>query len=215
MAEIPIFWTTTEPNYNDKDRHKRYMKNGKRVVEKVPQSGHVGTYADKKRAPGVRFVTMVNSVGNTVSVVLTNGAGHMDPNTAYGQYVKRKARALCWFGIGECPCALIRTGEIHPDGFMTEAVRTGDPCPHGSFSGKDPDSMCPHAKAERDARQVEQARSEAERAEKMKGKEDRILELLAAQQLNSAEREEKVLELMKLIGSESGQKIKQKRKDEE
>jgi len=196
VAEAPIFWTTTEPNYNDRDRHKRYMKDGKRVVEKIPQSGHVGGYTDRKRAQGVRFVTMVNSVGNSVSVVLTNGAGHMDPNTAYGQHVKRKARSLSWFGIGECPCALIATGEINPDGFLSESVRKGEPCRPGTFSGKDLDNMCPHAVAERNARQAEQTRSEAERADKMKGKEDKILELLTQQALGSAEREQRIADLL-------------------
>lgn len=199
MAEAPIFWTTTEPNYNDRDRHKRYMKNGKRVVEKIPQSGHTGGYSDRKRAAGVRFVTMVNSAGNSVSVVLTNGAGHMDPNTAYGQYVKRKSRALAWFGIGECPCALIATGEVDPEGFHTEQARNGEPCKAGSFSGKDLDGMCPHAKAEMLARQAAQTAHEADREEKMKGKEDKILELLSQQAVSSADREQRIVELLAAV----------------
>lgn len=212
MAEIPIFWTTTEPNYNDRDRHKRYMKNGKRVVEKVPQSGHVGGYADRKRAPGLRYIKMINSVGNEVSVVLTNGAAHMDPNTPYGQYVKRKARALAWFGIGECPCALIATAEVNVDGFMTEECRTGEPCKAGSFGGKDLDGMCQHAKAERAARQLAQAELEAERAEKMKGKEDRILELLSQQVMGAADREAKIMELLSM--QPESKSSKRKRDDE-
>ena len=210
MAETPIFWTTTEPNYNDRDRHKRYMKDGKRVVEKVPQSGHIGGYADRKRAPGVRYVKMINSVGNEISVVLTNGAAHMDPNTAYGQYVKRKARALAWFGLGECPCALIATGEVSPDGFMTEECRSGEPCRSGSFAGKDLDTICPHARDERNARQKAHSDHEAERELKMKGKEDRIIELLSQQVMTSAEREEKIMELLS-----TQPEVKSKRKRDE
>lgn len=212
MAELPIFWTTTEPNFNDRDRHKRYMKNGKRVVEKVPQSGHVGDYNEKRRAQGTRYITMVNGVGNTFSMVLTNGAAHMDPNTAYGVYVKRKARALAWFGIGECPCLLIANNEVDPDGFMSDECRTGEPCKRGSFKGTDIDTMCPHAKAERAARMTAHAEIEAERAEKMKGKEDRILELLSAQVMSAADREAKIMELLAM--QPENKPNKRKRDDE-
>jgi hypothetical protein len=178
--EAPIFWTTTQAGYNDRDRTRRYMKDGKRVVEKVPQSGHVGDYNNRSRAQGLRYVKMINSAGNEFSMVLTNGAAHMDPNTAYGQYVRRKARFLAWYGVGECPCALIATGEINAEGFMSESARTGSPCAKGSFKGDGLDTMCPHAKAERKARMDHHAADQAERGEKMKGKEDKIIELLTA-----------------------------------
>lgn len=193
------------------------MKNGKRVVEKVPQSGHVGEFTDvPPRAKGVRYVTMVNSAGNVVSVVLTNGAAHMDPNTAYGVYVKRKSRALAWFGIGECPCTLIANNEVDPEGFASAEARNGHSCERGSFSGKDMDNMCPHAVAEMNARKAQQAAIEAERAEKMKGKEDKIIELLAQQALNAADKDEKILDLLSSLGVESGRRVKQinKKQDE-
>jgi hypothetical protein len=212
--ELPIFWTTTQSGYNEGDRTKRYMRNGKRVVEKVPQAGHVGDYTDKRRAPGVRYVKMIDSAGNEVSVVLTNAASHMDPNTAYGNYVKRKARFLGWFGIGECPCALASTGEIHPDAMMTN-VRDVQPCTRGTYSGNSLDEMCPHAKAEREARLAANLSNETERDEKMKGKEEKIIELLSQQALSAANKDDKILELLEQLGGVQGAKVKQKRKEDE
>ncbi len=176
--EVPIFWTTTQAGYNDKDRTKRYMRNGERVVEKLPQSGHVGDYNDKRRAHGTRYVRMVDGAGNECAIVLTNGAAHMDPNTGYGQNVKSKARALGWFAIGECPSALIAAGEINHEAFLVKGIRESKsaPCMKGSFKGDHLDAMCPHATAERDARLAVNFKRENERAEKLKGHDTRLLE---------------------------------------
>lgn len=152
------------------------MKNGKRITEKVPQRGHLGDYEERLAAPGLRYVTMIRHDGIEASIVLTNGAAHMDPNTAYGQYVKRKARFLGWFGTGECPCALVSNREISPDALMVEELRTAQPCAPGTYGGKA--GLCPHAKAEQKAREAAHSDVQLEKEEKMKGKEDKILELL-------------------------------------
>jgi hypothetical protein len=89
------------------------------------------------------------------------------------------------------------------------------PCQRGSFKGDHIDNMCPHATAERIARLEENKRNEDEKAEKMKGKEEKIIELLSQQALNAADKDGKILELLETLGIESGRKIKQKRKDEE
>ena len=174
--ETPIFWTTTQAGYNDSDRTKRYMRDGKRVVEKLPQSGHVGDYNDRRRARGTRFVKMIDSAGNEIAATLTNAAAHMDPNTGYGQYVKVKARALGWYGVGECPCALIRTAEINAEAFLLDSVRNGEPCSRESFKGDSLHTMCPHGTAERNARVAAHSAHEAERADKMKSKDDKLVE---------------------------------------
>jgi hypothetical protein len=174
--EVPIFWTTTQAGYNDSDRTRRYMRNGKRVVEKLPQSGHVGDYNDKRRARGTRFVKMIDSAGNEMAITLTNAAAHMDPNTGYGQNVRAKARHFGWYAIGECPCALIATGEINREAFMVDSVRDGQPCSRDSFKGDHLDTMCPHAKAERQARMDANKAREQEREEKVKTNESKLLE---------------------------------------
>lgn len=176
--EVPIFWSTTQAGYNDSDRTKRYMRNGKRVVEKLPQTGHVGDYNDKRRARGTRFVKMIDSAGTEIAYVLTNGAAHMDPNTGYGQHMKAKARALGWYAIGECPCALIAANEINPQAFIVDAIRDGSaaPCQRGSYKGDHLDSMCPHATAERNARMAANTAINQEREEKLKGNDTKLLE---------------------------------------
>ena len=176
--ETPIFWTTTQAGYNDQDRTRRYMRNGKRVIEKLPQSGHVGDYNERRPARGTRYAKMIDSAGNEIAHTLTNAAAHMDPHTGYGQYARTKARALGWYAIGECPCALIATGEINSDAFLVDEIRNGtaQPCVKGTYKGDHLDSMCPHATAERNARVAAHSAHEADRAEKMKGKEDKIVE---------------------------------------
>jgi hypothetical protein len=176
--ETPIYWTTTQAGYNDSDRTRRYMRNGKRVVEKLPQSGHVGTYDDKRRARGTRYVKMIDSAGNEIAHTLTNAAAHMDPNTGYGQHMKAKARGLGWYAIGECPCALIAAREINSEAFLVDEIRDGTatPCVKDSYKGDHLETMCPHAKAERAARQAANAAREADREEKSKTAESKLLE---------------------------------------
>lgn len=175
--KLPTFWVSTNNAANDGERTKRYMRNGEHVIEKVPQTGHVGDYDSKRRAPGQRYFKLINSQGNEISYTMTNAAAHMDTGAGYGQDRRRKARHFGWYAIGECPSALVVAGEINPDAFLTAEIREGqNPCAKGTFKGDHIETMCPHAKAERDARLSAHAKREAERAEKLKSKDDKLVE---------------------------------------
>jgi hypothetical protein len=176
--EVPIFWTTTQAGYNDADRTRRYMRNGKRVVEKLPQSGHVGGYDERRPAKGTRYARVIDSAGNEIALVMTNGAAHLDAGTGYGQMMRSKARALGWFGITECPCALVAAKDINREAFLVDEIRDGTAraCQSGSYKGDHLETMCPHAKAEREARIAAHSAHEAERAEKLRSRDDKLVE---------------------------------------
>lgn len=170
----PIFWSTTRPGYNDNDRQRFTMVNGRRIVEKFPQHGHVGDYDRPEKAPGTRFWYMNTHQGNEIAMVLTNGASHLDPNSAYGQYVKMKARFLGWFAPGQCPVALLGTGELHPDHIVDKTIlHDSKPCPHGEHNRKNP---CRHSVAEKKARQKQHAEDEAERLKSYKDNGEKMIE---------------------------------------
>jgi len=171
----PIFWTSTQPNYSDKDRVRYTMVDGKRIREKVPQRGHVGEYDNYTYAPGVRYVTVLRHDGHIINSVLTNGAGHTDHTGPYGQYIRMKHRGLGWFGMGECPCALVAAQTISRDTLVCEANRDAQPCAPGSYNAKSP---CPHAIAERDARRKQHVEAMTEKEHAFKTKDDKLIELL-------------------------------------
>jgi hypothetical protein len=174
MNREPIFWTTTAKDYNKSDRERVSFNNGKRIVEKVPQIGHVGDYENKIKAKGQRYVYVVRNEGHVVPLLLTNAAAHMDPNTPFGQYQRNKARALGWYPAGGCPCALALAGEFHYDQFRTAAqLRKSSPCKPGSHSYKD---ACDHDLAERAARAKEWNAEESERMASFKPAADRYHE---------------------------------------
>lgn len=185
----PIFWTSTQPNYSDKDRVRVSMVNGKRVQERVPQRGHVGEYDNYDYAPGFRSLRVVRHDGHVVDSVLTNGAAHMDTHTTYGQYIRMKHRALGWFAMSECPCALVAAQHIGANTLVHEPSRTAQPCPPGTYSAKAP---CPHAVAELDARRRQQAELMSDKEANFKTKEDKIVE----QQGKMIEQQSELLERM-------------------
>lgn len=170
----PIFWTTTQPHYNTADRERTKVIGGKKVREKFPQTGHVGSYDDKEKARGVRFLLMVRHDGHAVFHCLTNGAAHMDHTTPYGQYALRKARYLGWFTPGECPCALVSTGEINGETLVDQSIRSSNPCAPGSYSGQKP---CKHALDEIHARREQNTAIQEEREASSKTKDDKMLEM--------------------------------------
>ena len=169
----PCFWTSTTPGYNTKDRQRSFMKDGKRVTEKFPQRGHAGDYEDRRRAPGDRFVRVVDHYGHEIFLTLTNAAAHLDPNAPFGQYMKGKARALGWFMPGACPCALLATGELRPDHIVAKPILGQQACAPKSYSYE---NQCPHSIAEREARRAQNKAMQDERELNMKGSDVRHLE---------------------------------------
>lgn len=168
----PCFWTSTKPGYNTRDRQRSFMRDGKRVTEKFPQRGHAGDYEDRRKAPGTRYLRMIDNYGNEVFHVLTNAAAHLDTNTGWAQYQLGKARALGWFMPGACPCALLASRELKREHFLSREVLEGTPCT-GSYSYE---NQCPHSIAEQKARRSKNAEHEAERELKMKGEATLSLE---------------------------------------
>lgn len=180
----PIFWTSTQPNYSDKDRVKESMIDGKRVRERIPQRGHVGEYDNYTMAPGVRFIRVIRHDGHIVDSVLTNGAAHMDPHSAYGQYIQAQHRHFGWFGAGECPCALVASGRFSRECLVHPANRDAQPCEPGSYSGQKP---CPHTVAELRARREQHNGLMAEKEASSKSKDDKLIELLTEHVVGKSE----------------------------
>lgn len=174
----PIFWTSSRAGYNDADRQNTRMVGGKRVLEKFPQHGHVGDYDNKQKAGGQRFVYMIRHDGHEVAVCLTNAAAHLDPNSAYGQYVRMKARFLGWFGVADCPVAMLMIGRMHGDHFADKRLLDARPCTSHDHTRAKP---CPHAIAEKAARVEQHNIAEAERNASYKDANDKMIEAQNAQ----------------------------------
>jgi len=141
------------------------MRNGKMVTIKFPQRGHAGDYEDRRRAPGTRFLWMIDHHGFEFAHCLTNAAAHLDHTGPYGQHMMAKARHFGWYQPGQCPCALLTTGELTRHHIVSPDVRAGTACKPGSYSYEDP---CPHSLAERKARQDQNKAVQDERESKMK-----------------------------------------------
>lgn len=184
-ASEPIFWTSTQPNYSEKDRTRYRMENGKRIKEKIPQTGHIGTHEAYQKAAVRRFHEVVRHDGHMVFSVLTNGAAHLDVHGPYGQYIVGKRRSLGWFGMGECPCALVAANNFGVECLVDEKNRGARPCEPGTYSAAQP---CPHAVAEIAARRA--AHNAIMHEKEIAGKTDqnrllegqnKLIEMLAAQ----------------------------------
>lgn len=174
LDEDPIFWTSTKPGYNDRDRERVRMIKGKKVHEKFPQMGHVGEPRNKRRAPGVRFIYMINDCGNEVPVVMTTAAAHSDSTGPFAQYQMLKARHFGWFHTGDCPCALLKTGRLTPDHIVDRRLLEVEAaCEPGQFNRDEP---CPHAQAEQIARQAAHKAREDERLGSYKDQGERMIE---------------------------------------
>jgi len=169
----PCFWTSTTPGYNTRDRQRTYMKDGKMITERFPQRGHAGDYEDRRRAPGVRYLRMIDHHGHHVYHCLTNAAAHLDHTSPYGQYAMAKARHFGWYQPGSCPCALLTTGELKPRHIVSDEVKRGKPCPPNSYSFENP---CEHSIKERAARAAQNKAIQDEREVAMKSAGDKHLE---------------------------------------
>lgn len=167
------FWLTTSEDPN-RERTRTRMVNGRKVIEKLPQHGHEGDYENKRRARGRRYIMVVRHEGHTVPLLLTNAAAHLT-HGPYAQYQLGKARALGWYPMGGCPCALYIGQELSADQVVSDAVKKGTPCKPGTHSAEHP---CEHDLAERAART---ALWNADQAERMSGFRDADEKNIAAQ----------------------------------
>ena len=158
----PITWVSTDVNANAANRHRQFRdEKGNLRIEKHPQIGHVGTHEEYQmgRPWYRRFVT---HNGDVIFYCLTNGSSAWNIGSDYGQDRMRKARFHGWFTPGECPCALVASGQIGPERMLVAANRTSAPCPANSYSFEKP---CPHAVVEIEARRAETKRRNDEREE--------------------------------------------------
>lgn len=169
----PIFWTSTRPGYNKRDRERVSFVDGEQRVERVPQRGHQGDYENRRPARGVRSVRVVRHEGHIIEMVVTNGAAHLDPHTEWGQYQFAKARFHGWFQLGSCPLARVAAGELSPSHFRAQSILKDRPCAPGTCSEKEP---CKHALAEIEARRAAQAKANAELERKYAGAAERQIE---------------------------------------
>ncbi len=175
----PCFWTSNSPGYNTNDRQRTFMKNGQKVTEKHPQKGHGGDYENRLKAPGTRYIRMIDHHGHEIFHCLTNAAAHLDHTAPYGQYAMQKARHLGWFMPGQCPCALLATGEMSRNHFADQSLVKQQACDPKSYSYED---QCPHSKAERAARMAVTQAIHDKREKAMKG--EGVLNLEATQAMS-------------------------------
>lgn len=180
--EPSFYIDALNPAFNTLDRERTYLKDGKAIRERKPQAGHQGPHIDdmeRMAGEGYRYITVVDTAGHTIRHVLTSAAADMDPTGPLATHMKAKARALGWFRLAACPCALLRTGEMIDDHFVDKSLIGAQPCDPGTYGLNKP---CSHALAEKAARQAVNAAAQAKyfepgAAEKM----------IAAQQQHTAD----------------------------
>lgn len=173
MDREPIFWVSTSNGSNARERERIVMKDGQKRIERFPQRGHQGDYDDKRPANGVRSYLMVRHDGHTIHMAMTNAAAHLDPTTTFGQYQLAKARHLGWFRLGQCPCAMLLTGDLVADHIVNKAMLKEAPCAPGTYT---PSKPCPHALAEQAARQKSHGAYEAKRMAGFKDATEKLVE---------------------------------------
>ena len=154
----PCFWTSPTPGYNTRDRQRSFMVDGELRTERHPQRGHQGDYENRLKAQGTRYIRVVDHHGHEIFHTLTNAAAHLDHTAPFGQYMLAKMRYLGWFMPGQCPCALLTTGEIKPNHIVDKSLLSAKPCAPSSFSYE---NQCPHSISERKARMAVTARKHA------------------------------------------------------
>lgn len=169
----PCFWTSTVPGYNTADRQRTEMRDGKKVTIRFPQSGHAGDYENRTRAQGSSFLWMIDHHGFEAPIVFTCAAAHMNPHDAYGQHMQRKARHFGWFMPGQCPCALLTTGELSPNHIVDKSLLKATPCAPGTYDHK---RRCPHSLSERAARAAQNKAIQDEREALMQSGESKGIE---------------------------------------
>lgn len=167
----PIFWLSSKDKaytgasrvVRDSDGEPvRDHDTGVVVRERVPA-----------RAPGAaeRFETVVRADGHVISMVLTNAAAQVDGDTSFKKYMREKQRHFGWFRLSVCPVLLFFTGQLSQYHIRDKRLLETQPC-RGQFTDARP---CPHALAERDARQHKHAAGEVDRMRPYQAEADKIL----------------------------------------
>lgn len=172
MNREPIFWTTTGVDYNKFDRERPSFADGEPRIERFPQTGHIGDYENKVVAQGQRFVWVCRGDGNVVALVMTNAAAHLDTNTAFATWQRRKCYALGWFAAAGCVAKLVQTGELGRKQLAAPLERDVVPC-EGGHSLHEP---CAHTAREIDARRARNKSHNDARMAKFKTEADALLE---------------------------------------
>lgn len=183
MSE-PIFWLTTKQGDADKFRtmYRRDPDTGKMIIEKHPQHGHEGPYdGPRHKARGVRYIYYVRHEGHEIALVMTNAAAHLDHETSWGNYQRRKAQHFGWYAVGQCPVALIGAGQMERDKFMSPETRNGTACVPSVVATLSRFSLCPHDIAERAARKKAWDEVQRELAARYRSQAEEHLEELRKQ----------------------------------
>ena len=164
-------WTSTRPEYNKADRERSHVKNGRLVIERIPQTGSQGEYDNRQPITSVRrWLPMLNHGGHEVPVVFTNAAADLNNTGPFAQYQWAMTRAMGWFWIGACPVALASSGELRTHMVVDQAILDDQPCALGTYGETNP---CKHVASERAARARQNAENEAAREQAYKTDTDR------------------------------------------
>lgn len=175
MDREPIFWTSTQPGYNNADRESvRIGEDGELVKERFPQRGHDGDYDNKQPARrGTRFINMVNHGGHTVAVVLTSAAAALDPQTSFGQSQLAMVRFHGWYQPGECPIALVFGGTMGRNTILSKGILDDRPCEPGTYGD---DRPCVHSLLEKKTRMERHEKKELARENAYKDPTARMID---------------------------------------
>lgn len=170
MAD-PILWA------HKTQRTRRLIVDGEVRIERLPQRGHRGDsdYDRPQPVAGPRWIHVVKNCGSAVRVPITNGASLVvggGPDGTYSSMIDRKAKALGWYSLASCPCALLQVGDLQPHHLASRDLLTAQPCPPRSYSEDNP---CPHALAEQEARRAKHEKREAERNKGMQSEAEKLL----------------------------------------
>jgi hypothetical protein len=177
----PVMWTSTRPDYNRNDRERSYVREGRLVTERIPQTGSQGEYDNRTPITHVRrWLPIINHGGHEVPVVFTNAAADLNNTGPVAQYQWAMIRGLGWFWPGACPVALVSTGELRADLVVAKSILGDRPCEPGTYGERTP---CKHTVAEKAARMTLTAADDARREAAYKSDTDR--QIAAQRDMNS------------------------------
>ncbi len=153
----PIVWA------NEAVREAVRRENGRRIVEKFPQSAEGGR----------RWERFVDGAGNIMHAPTTNCGSIFDLDDPAARDIKRKQRALGVFPLRSCPVALVMAGEIGQE-TVDASLHGAVPCAPDSYNERRP---CPHALKEAELRRLAHAEEMRSRFAKLKSDEERMEEM--------------------------------------
>lgn len=198
----PVMWTSTRPDFNTADRQRTYVRHGRVVTERIPQTGSQGDYDNRQPITSVRrWLPMVNHGGHEVPCVFTNAAADLANTGPFAQYQWAMVRNLGWFWPGACPVALVATGELHAHQIVAASILEERPCDPATYSETAP---CRHTREEVAARGRQNARVDADRQQayetdvdrQIKAQREMNTQLIAAQGASQRELIEALLSRM-------------------